>query len=360
MTYESDVLCYAASWNKYTGASILDLHPKRSPIDFDLLTMQIFFSFQNFYAQEHDIKKFRSSIFKLPIRNRRKKAVIFIGFNESLENNTISNAFMVCFLFPDFLTDDDLDKYLEIVNNCGLEFIEKEHPSIIKYYQKAVQRYEFEEKIKDSDLNLKHYSFSEALKDFEKGIKFYSANDFEKAVNFLKKTYLKFHSENNFELTIESIYFFANALVKLKKYNAATKYYKRLEEIASETGKREYIERSLYLQGLCAFKIGDYPIARENLKELYSKGYSNVDAYNFLFLFGRVLRFCGDYNYSIEILKKLKLIFNQLNDITNQNNKRARLNLELAHSYYTKAFDTIMSENKNFKLYNSSLNTSID
>ena len=45
----NDISAFIALWDKNVGAKVVDFIPKSITYDFELITMQIFIAFQNFY-----------------------------------------------------------------------------------------------------------------------------------------------------------------------------------------------------------------------------------------------------------------------------------------------------------------------
>ena len=108
---------FIAFWDKNLGAKLVDQYPKSTTIDLELVTTQIFLAFQTFYASEEELqRKIKRTIFKLPLKNFNLKASIFIDQFKDADNRDNNQPFILALLIPDYITDEDLNKFDKIIS----------------------------------------------------------------------------------------------------------------------------------------------------------------------------------------------------------------------------------------------------
>ncbi len=358
---------FIAQWNKELGAKIIDFYPHtiKSKLDLEQITMQIFVTFQNFYAEkEEENQKIKRTLFKLPINSINRKATIFLDSIEDTESKEDKNQpFIVVVLFPDYVSDKELEQYDKLIYNIGTEFINERKPLLRRHFGKIYDSFLLTEKVHDADISIDdNYTFNDALLDFKRGIELFSKKQYEKSFIMLKKADLKFEAEKKVNLLLETSFYLGSTLSQLKKYKAALDYYEKLESLSNQLKHQKYYETSIFMGGFCAFKNEDYDDAIEKFKklELKSKELQFINKFNFYFLYGRILRISDQNEKSIAILLKALEWSNQLKESSGIKEKRAKLLLELGHTHYNMAIETTKTGKINQKEIKSYLEKAIN
>ena len=333
MSFKDPVL-FIALWDEELGVKIISSRPKSPSLDLEVITTQILIAFQNFfYNEEKNI--INRTFFKIPIHNIIRKARIFV---DNLDKEGKIKPLLVVLLLPDYVSDEILENFDDIILNIGEEYLDLRTTSLNEYYEKICEEVILKQKVQDSDIVIEDdYSLQAALLDFKSGVELFSKQNYKESYYLLKKASVKFSSENNVKLTLESIFFLSTALSQLKKYNAALSYYEQLEKLADQLQHQKYKENSIFMQGFCAYKVQDYTAALKKFLTLESIETQFINKFQFYYLYGRLLRMMGQNQNSIIILKKALDLGDSSNQSTDVKEQRARLLLELGHVNYNTA-----------------------
>jgi tetratricopeptide (TPR) repeat protein len=333
-----------------------DVQSLDSGFDFNMLAIQITFAFQNLFISEEREKKVKRNMFTLLLKRFNRRAVVFIDSISDQKGEKGEYVFMVVFLFPEFISELELEKYKKIIYEVGTEYYDSQESYLKKGFLKIKDILSLEEKVKDSEIVLNEdYSFNNALHDFKKGAELFSNNKFEQAFFFIKKALLRFEFNNNIKLIVESYFFLGSALLKLKKYREAQSYFKKLINLSKEINHQKYNELAIFLNGYCAFKIEDYTGALKEFRKLESSELHNVNKFNYYFLYGRVLRLLQLNSNAILFLKKAVDIESQFKNQGKFIKKKAKLYTELGNSIYKMALNIVIAGKINPELFTSYL-----
>ncbi|MFX1393600.1 MAG: tetratricopeptide repeat protein [Promethearchaeota archaeon] len=339
---KNELYAFIALWNKDLGAKIIDFYPKSMNLDLDLITTQIFIAFQSFYYNESEDKKIKRTFFKLPIKNINKKASIFLDSLKKSENQDNIHPFIVVFLFPGYFSDEELKDFDKLIYNIGTQFINNEKIQLKYYFNEIYELFTLKEKVQDADIKIdEEYSFNEALLDFKNGMEQYSRKKFDQSYFFLKKAHLKFKNENKIHLLLETFFFLGSVLSQLNKLKAAQEYFEKLEDLSHQLQHKKYYENAIFMDGFCAYKTEDFDKALIQFKKLDAEEIQYINKFQFYFLYGRLLRLAGLNDDAIEKLLKAYKISNSLEASMDLKEKRAKLILELGHTNYNLAIQTI-------------------
>ena len=301
----NDISAFIALWDKNVGAKVVDFIPKPIKYDFELITMQIFIAFQNFYSGKDDInKKISRTFFKLPLKNINRKASIFLDSIESPGNEDKTQPFVVAFLFPGYVSDADIKDFDNFILKIGSEYVSTQKSLLEKYFNKILELFLLKEKVEDAEISIENYTFETALLDFKTGMEQFTKKNFRQAYIFLKKAHMKFKAEHNVKLELETAFFLGSVLSQLNKIKAAQEYYETLEELSNQLQHQKYYETALFMGGFCAFKTGDYENALDKFKKLESEDIQFIDKFQFYFLYGRVFRLVGQIDNAVEVLER--------------------------------------------------------
>ena len=329
-----DPVLYVALWDEELGVKVISSRPGSTNLDLNVITTQILIAFQNFfYNEEKNI--INRTLFKIPISNIIRKARIFV---DSLDKEGKIKPLLVVLILPDYVSDKILENFDDIILNIGEEYLDSGTTSLDGKYEKICEDLMLQQKVQDSEIIIEEsYTQQDALLDFKKGIEVFSKQNFEQAYYLLKKVHVKFSTENNMKLTLETTFFLSTALSQLKKYDAARSYYEELEKLADKLQHQKYKETSIFMQGFCAYKTEEYSDALKKFLILESTETQFINKFQFYYLYGRVLRLKGQNQNSILILKKALDFGVNLNQSTDIKEQRARLLLELGHVNYNTA-----------------------
>ncbi len=113
---------FIAKWSREFGPKVLEFQPNSNEIDLETITMQIFITYQNFYYDEKE-KIINRILFELPIKNINRKSKIFLDSLDKTENVDNPQAFIIGLLLPDYVPDDLLEKFDNILINIGEVFL---------------------------------------------------------------------------------------------------------------------------------------------------------------------------------------------------------------------------------------------
>lgn len=358
----SDLSAFIALWDKRIGAKIMDFYPKSSQPKFDLefISSKIFFAFQN--LNQDDSTRIKRTFFKLPFKDINRKALILLDVLESNNNNKEKDqqSFIVVLLVPDFISDEELDGFKNIISEIGNDYLTTESLIFDKHLEKMEEIFILNEQVRDSEISIdENYSLNEALLDFKNGIEQFSNKKYKQAYFFLKKAYLKFNADNKIKLVLEATFFLSSLLSQLNKYKMAQIYIENLENLSYQLKHQKYYETALFLGGFINYKNEDYENALKKFKKLESLNPQNINKFNFFFLYGRVLRLLKINLDAVTSLQKALEESKHLEDSNELKEKKAQVLVELGHINYSSAINIIVSGKLNQSLYKSSLLKSI-
>ena len=352
-----NLIAFMALWDKKFGAKILDFYPKTSQPKFDLdfITSKIFFAFQSFNEDEStNIKK---TFFKLPFKEINKKALILLDVlasNNHKENN--KKPFIVVLFFPDFISNEELDDFKNIISEISIEYLINEKIILDKHVKKIEEVFLLEEQVKDSEVSLdEKYSLNKALIDFKIGIELFSKKNYKQAYFFLKKAYLKFYDENHTKLILEATFFISSILSQLNKYDVALVYIKNLENLSYQFKHEKYYETALFLSGFIYYKKEDYEKALNKFKKLDALNPQTINKFNFFFIYGRILRELKKNSDATTYFQRALEESKHLEDSNEIKDKKAQVLVELGHINYINAVNILISGKSNHSLYRSTL-----
>lgn len=350
---------FIAEWEKELGAKVIDFYPKSIQLDYELISLKIFTAFHNFYQSENKDKKIKRTFFKLPLKRLNRKASIFLDSIEKSDDKF--QPYIVVFLFPRHVSDEEIKNFDDLIFNTGIKYLNNELNSLKKDFNKINDLFLLKEKVQDADIEIDDsYSFNDALLDFKKGIEQFSKKKYEQSYFFLKKAYLKLKSENKIKLVMETSFFLGSVLSKLNKIKMAQYYFKELESLSDQLKHQKYYENAIFMEGFCAFKIGNNNEAQKQFKKLETIQIQYINKFQFFFLYGRVLRLVNQNNKALEMLLKAREMYGQIDDSDTNKEKLAKLLLELGHTNYNFAIETVKAGKiDQDKLY-SFLNNTID
>ncbi|TFG27746.1 MAG: hypothetical protein EU532_06820 [Promethearchaeota archaeon] len=357
------ICAFISLWDNKLGPNIIATYPKliKIPFDLELISSKIFFAFQEFYYSDDEKKTIQKTYFNLTINEINRKAVVLLDSLEKIEeNDKIQQAFIIVALFPAHLSDHDLDKFKNIIFEINMEYTTEGKVYFDRHFAKIEEIYSLEESVKDSNVFIdEEYQINHALLDFERGLELFSQNQFESAYIFLKKAYLKFNTENNVKLLLESLFFLSSTLTQLKKYNVAQTYIENLELLSSQLSHQKYYETSLFMGGFCLYKREEYEKALEKFRKLESIELHHINQFNFFYFYGQILRILEFNTDALISLEKALEIISKIESSNQFKDKKADLLIELGHVNYTIAIKTISSNQFNLTLFKSNLQKSI-
>ncbi|MCK4780517.1 MAG: hypothetical protein KAT57_10035, partial [Candidatus Lokiarchaeota archaeon] len=172
----SDLSAFIALWDKRIGAKIMDFYPKSSQPKFDLefISSKIFFAFQN--LNQDDATRIKRTFFKLPFKDINRKALILLDVLESNNNKEKDQqSSIVVLLVPDFISDEELDGFKNIISEIGNDYLTTESLIFDKRLEKIEEIFILDEQVRDSEISIdENYSLNEALLDFKNGIENFS------------------------------------------------------------------------------------------------------------------------------------------------------------------------------------------
>ncbi len=357
------ISAFIASWDKNTGVNIIEFYPRsiKSKFDLEQTTRQIFLAYHNFFSKEDEKGKIERAFFKLPLININRTARVFLDSFKNPNNEEKIQPFIVTFLFPDYISEEDLTKFDDIIYNIGIEYIELKNPLLKKHFDKITEQFLLEEKIKDADISIdRDYSLKEAGLDYAKGVDQFKKKNFKKAFVLLKSAFTQFQKENKLDLILQASFFLGSALSQLKKFNAAQEYFEILENLSNELKHQKYRETALFMEGLCAFKVGDYSVAMTKFSELESKKIKFLDKFRFYFIYGQVLTKLKQNDKAINFFLKALEIIKKLEITIINKEKQAKTLLELGNTSYIMVIDSLNKGSLEQDILNSKLLEIID
>jgi tetratricopeptide (TPR) repeat protein len=345
-----EIFTFIAIWNEESGINLEDLYPKEEQFDFNTIAEHIFITYHNFYKKEAVVK----TLFKIPLVNISKKASIFL---DRIQGDSIV---IVVILFPDYSSDDIIEIFDNMIQNIGMEYIETEQPLLDKYFNKIKEKFLLEQKVKDSDIVLdENYLLPEALQDFKTGLEQYQRKEFDRAYFLLRKAYLRFETEDQLKLLLETTFFIATILMQKNKFKAAKEFFQKLGPLAEQLEHQKYIEKAIYMEGYCYYQEGDYTNAYNNFTLLGKTELKFTSIFQYLTLFGKILADVGHYEDALKTLEKALEISEKAAQNREVQRKRAEIFLDLGHICYEMVHQAIKSGNIDKKASNLLLNSSI-
>ena len=354
------VSAFVAIWDKNLGAKIKEYYPKSIKLDLELVATQIFIAFQTiFFTDNEENYEIKRTFFKLPIKNINRKAIIFLDLYQESEINEISQPYILVFLFPDYVTNESLNKFDKIIYNTGADLFDLSSP-IEKHFNEINELFLLEEQIQDSQLTINEkYSFNDALLDFKNGMEHFSKGMYEQAYVLLRNAHLKFNSENKVELILETSFFLGSVLSQLNKFKTAQQYFLDLEVLSKQLNHRKYYENAIFMESFLAFKREDFEGALKNFEKLESEEIQFINKFNYYFLYGRVLRFSGMSSKAINLLLKALEFSSKLEETNVNKEKKAKLLLELGHTHYSMSINIVKTGKIEEEIFNKYLRETI-
>ena len=172
ISYNKPII-FISSWNKDLGIKVEQFYPKSINLDLEQILMQIFISYHNFFSMNQD-KEINRSFFKISIKNIIRKAKILIDSIENKRNNEKIH-FIVVILFPDYITDNVLKKFDNIMEQVATWFLKRDDKPLSERYNNINELMLTEQKIKDSEIIIDEiYTLNLSILDFKKGIETFS------------------------------------------------------------------------------------------------------------------------------------------------------------------------------------------
>ncbi len=358
----SDLTAFIALWDKNFGAKIVYLYPKllEPKIDLDFITSKIFFAFQS--LSENKSTTTNRAFFKLPFKEVNRKALVLVEVLESEEDkDDKKHSFIVVLLFPDFISDEELDGFKNVVSEMRNEYLTTENFVLDTHLKKIEEVFFLEEQVRDSEISIDEtYSLKKALSDFKHGIDLFSKNKNKQAYYFLKKAYLQFYNENQTKLILEATFFLASILSQLNKFKVAQIYTENLENLSNQLKHQKYYETALFLGGFINYKIENYESALKKFKKLESINPQNINKFNFYLIYGRVLRVLKLNLDAATYLQKALEESSHLEDSSELKEKKAQTLIELGHINYTDSINSLVSGTLSQSLNKPSILKSIE
>jgi len=358
ISYNKPII-FISSWNKDLGIKVEHLYPKSINLDLEQIAMQIFISYHNFFSKDKN-EEINRSFFEIPIKNIIRKAKILIDSIENERNNE-KIPFIVAILFPDYILNDVLKKFENIMEQVAIWFLKRDDTPLSEMYNKIYDLLVSEQKIKNSEIVIdESYTLNLSILDFKKGIEAFSKKKYEQAYFLLKKAFLKFKNENNVNLILDSLFFIATTLSELKKFTFAQNYYEELETLARSLNHQKYLETALFMEGFCAYKIEEYELTIQKFTALEKLEREHINKFQYYFLFGRILRLTGQNEMSLEKFQLALNISKKIESTDKEVEKIAQLLVEMGHVYYQMVIKIIKRGNINNSFQNSLLRKAIN
>ncbi len=332
---EKELILFIGEWDKINGVKVLEHYPTQIPnFDLEHLAWKIFLFFENFYLSEES-KKYKKTIFQLPIKEKGKFGSVLIDTLPSERSRDKKVPYIIALLLPEYFPREqikDFDNQLKLLNQ---KFRKERTLHLNDYFDKIFNKFSLKQKVIESEIFLNpDYSGQEALTDFKKGLRLFSENAYKISYMIIKKSYLQFKKENSVKLILEATYFIATILTKLKRFNVAMDYYDELRQLAKKLKHRKYYEISIFMSAFCAYKINDYSLALNLYKELEKYDLEFIDVFDMFYFYGRVLRLLNKYNKSIQKFSKCIENIEHSNISDKKRKKLAKVYFELGHSSY--------------------------
>ncbi len=357
---EEELVLFIGEWDKMRSVKILEHHPNII-FDYDLeqLAWKIFLFFENFYMSEES-KKYKKTLFQLPIKEKDKFASVLIDAFHSGESIGDIKPYIIVILLPDYFPSDqikDFDDELQLLNQ---QFRKNRTLELKNYFERIYSKFNLKQKLQDSEIILDtDYTENEALEDFKKGLKLFSNKAYKISYFIIKKSYLKFKNENNIRLLLDSTYFLATILSKLNKFNIAIDYFKELEILAKKLDHQKYYEKASFMTAFCAYKMKYYDLALKIYEKLDSSNLEFINRFDLYFLYGRLLRLLKKYSKAIKIFNKAIENIEIEGVDKKKKNKLAKLYFEMGHSYFFNTTEKMLS-NFSGTIYENDLKKIID
>lgn len=122
---------FIAEWDQQFGPNIIEKIPELMEIDLDYITMQIFFTFENFYLNSEKSQNQEPIIFTTPIKNIDKLARIMV---RRIEEEEKEKSLIICLLLPDFIEKEDLTIYDTYIKELLLNYDSEGELSLKHFY----------------------------------------------------------------------------------------------------------------------------------------------------------------------------------------------------------------------------------
>ena len=348
---------FIAEWDQQFGPNIIEKIPELMEIDLDYITMQIFFTFENFYLNSEKSQNQEPIIFTTPIKNIDKLARIMV---RRIEEEEKEKSLIICLLLPDFIEKEDLTIYDTYIKELLLNYDSEGELSLKHFYQKIQEKFRSSRAAQDPTIQIDQtYTQQKALLDFKKGLQLYSKEKFEKAYFLLKKASLKFKETNQLKLLLQVTFLIGNILSQNRKYSLAREYFQDLIELAEKLKNQKYVEQGNFLHAFCSFKLHEYLESLKKFMKLEVMSLSHLDRAKYYYIYGKTLLQTEFNARATDILGKSLDLYSQKEETKSIKRRKSRLLIELGHANYKLAIDMVKKGSINRHIFGSFLEKSI-
>ena len=328
---DENILMFIAIWDEEFGPKLVDIFPEEEELDFNTISSQLFRTYQFFYKDKSD-NPFTRFLFHIPIVNISKKASVCLDWIRIKEADTDKSPFIVVILLPDYYPDESMKVFENIIQNISMEYVEKKAPILKKYFHQVNDKFIIEQKVQDSDVFIdEDYLLPNALEDFKTGLLQYQQKEYDRSYILLRKAHLKFESEQQSKLLMETTFLIGTILMQKNRYLAAIEYFQNLETLATQLEHYKYYEKALYLGGFCDYQRDNHKQAYVKFAKLGKTGLNFISKFQYCIILGKVLADARLYDEAVKSLEKSLELSEAEQENPDIMKKRAETFLDLGH-----------------------------
>ena len=335
----SEISSFIALWDEQIGPEIVDFYPQVTIGDLEKLAVQIFTVYQFFWDTPES--PYQRTSFVLPIALNKKVKVLF----DVIPNAEVRGGlqpFIVVLIAPDYLSDEDLNEFNEIILKITQRFSRKEEITLKTYYPELFNLFKSKKSVLEKEVELsKFYSYTAAMEDFQAGIKLFQTKNLEKAYELLRKVLLKFEQEQHKHLIVEVLYVIASIFTQQKKYKTANEYFKRLQNLAEDINHDKYNEISLFMQGFCEYKNENFISAKNKFEKIDVIKSKFINKLQFHTIYGRVLENLEKFEESAKQYQEALKITEKMGKSELEQKQNAQILYELGINQYRLAVEIL-------------------
>ena len=283
------IIALLAAWDEALGPEITDQLPLETDIgDLDMLAVPIFMTFQTIFGEAADVT-FHHTTLTMPFKSHEKIARILLDTipDEGVRGGLM--PFIVVLLLPDYLPEDKVAEFDDVMARIGTAYKETQSKSIHLYNKEMQEVFKRAMEMDEIEITLDpSYTLTGAISDFKQGIQYFQKRNWEDAYTLLRKAFEKFTLEKQQQLVMESTYLIATCLIQLKKFQGAIPRFQNLYGLAEDIQHQKYSEISRFMLGYTYSKLNRGTDAAEWLDKITPESSKFVNLFQYYSIQGQI------------------------------------------------------------------------
>ncbi|UYP46867.1 hypothetical protein NEF87_003152 [Candidatus Lokiarchaeum ossiferum] len=341
----SNITLFLAEWDEALGPTVKDYFNTLVELgDVDMIALNIFSTFQMVFGESTDVS-FKRTVLTMPMNSQKVIARIVLDIIPDTDVRGGFMPFIVVILIPDFLPEDKISSFDEILAKIVSNYKEHHGISLSNYKGEILNAFSLAQQIIEDHISIDvSYSLTSAVDDFKKGVGLYKQKNWNTAYMLFRKALLKFQQDNQTKMVMEATYLISSILVQLKKFQPALIYYTNLVPLATEMSHQKYKELGLFMQGFCHYKMRDFMDAMDTFNQLPIFQSQFVNKVQYFSLKGQTQANLQMHQEAIESLSQASLLLSQQPVTQMLQKQHAQILNDLALQYYKSVISLLKTQ----------------